>query len=310
MLPDVASFEQWRTFLHRCLAHRIDVDEFKELSKLLLYRSPLEEDELLDLLLDVRASSSIVWDPLLPVYIDGLCKNRQVKRSSALKCLLKHSSIRGKDASKQKAPSLMMDIKVIQDVMLSVSTGSLPRTISEAAELYSATVEWIDAVVAWNNGGSNDSQQTDGLMNSPDAVSLVESLGILLAALSGTSKGVQVLSSENHQGDYSDLNLLLAFTDSPFGAGLRTKLGQALTSYLPLCVDVSLPLRHRLDALQKEFNLFGEQASHSKPLDQSPMEGMNVNGLQFEASVMDGPVINTRAGLYVYLNAMVSLSLY
>lgn len=88
---------------------------------------------------------------------------------------------------------------------------------------------------------------------------------------------------------------------------LKTRLGQALTSYLPLCVDVSLPLRHRLDSLQKEFNLFGEQAS--KPMDHSAIEGMNVNSLQFEASVMDGPVINTRAGLYVYLNSMVSITL-
>jgi mediator of RNA polymerase II transcription subunit 5 len=85
---------------------------------------------------------------------------------------------------------------------------------------------------------------------------------------------------------------------------LKTKLGQALSSYLPLCVDVSLPLRHRLDTLQKEFNLYGEQSS--KPLDHPAIEGMNVNTLQFEASVMDGPIINTRAGLYVYLNAMVS----
>lgn len=87
---------------------------------------------------------------------------------------------------------------------------------------------------------------------------------------------------------------------------LRTKLGQALTSYLPLCVDVSLPLRHRLDALQKEFNLFGEQPS--KAMDHSTIGGMNVNSLQFEASVMDGPVINTRAGLYVYLNSMVRIT--
>lgn len=88
---------------------------------------------------------------------------------------------------------------------------------------------------------------------------------------------------------------------------LRTKLGQALTSYLPLCVDVSLPLRHRLDSLQKEFNLFGQQTS--KPMGHSAIEGMNVNSLQFEASVMDGPVINTRAGLYVYLNSMVRITL-
>lgn len=84
---------------------------------------------------------------------------------------------------------------------------------------------------------------------------------------------------------------------------LKVKLGQALSSYLPLCVEVSLPLRQRLDALQKELNLFGVQPS--KTLENPAMEAMNVNALQFEATVMDGPVINTRAGLFVYLNSMV-----
>ena len=70
-----------------------------------------------------------------------------------------------------------------------------------------------------------------------------------------------------------------------------------------MCVDVSVPLRHRLDALQKEFNLYGQQPS--KQLGHAEIEGMNVNSLQFESSVIDGPTINTRAGLYVYLNSMV-----
>ena len=34
------------------------------------------------------------------------------------------------------------------------------------------------------------------------------------------------------------------------------------------------------------------------------MDGVNVNALQFESSVMDGPVINSRAGHYIYINAM------
>lgn len=84
--------------------------------------------------------------------------------------------------------------------------------------------------------------------------------------------------------------------------GLKVKLGQALSAYLPLSVQVSLPLRNRLDALQKEFNLYGEPAPKSLV---SMMDSVNVNALQFEASVMDGPVINSRAGLYVYINAMV-----
>lgn len=80
-------------------------------------------------------------------------------------------------------------------------------------------------------------------------------------------------------------------------------MGQALSAYLPLCAGVSMPLRNRLDSLQKDFNLYGEPAS--KSLEVSMMDGVNVNALQFEASVIDGPVINSRAGLYIYLNAMV-----
>ncbi|OOQ86290.1 Mediator of RNA polymerase II transcription subunit 5 [Penicillium brasilianum] len=281
MLSDMASPDQWRTFVQRCLAHRVDVDEFKDLSKLMQSRSPLKDSDLMDLLLEARAASRIAWDPLLPVYIDGLCKVGQVKTASALRRLLAHSSIRQKSESKPKMSTLMTDIKVIQDVMLSISAGAIPKRIAEAAELFGATVEWIMAIVEWHN--TSVSQQAGGLMSCPDAVSLFESLGILLAALSGTSKGLETLSSDHHQE-------------------LKTKLGQALTSYLPLCVDVSLPLRHRLDALQKEFNLYGEQPS--KQLDHSAIEGMNVNTLQFEASVMNGPLINTRAGLYVYINSM------
>lgn len=68
-------------------------------------------------------------------------------------------------------------------------------------------------------------------------------------------------------------------------------------------MDVSLPLRHRLEELQKVFNLYPGQPS--KTLDEPAINGVNVNALQFEASVMDGPVVNTRAGLYVYINSMV-----
>lgn len=50
------------------------------------------------------------------------------------------------------------------------------------------------------------------------------------------------------------------------------------------------------------FNLYPDQPS--KGLD-DPINGVNVNALQFESSVMDGPVVNTRAGLYVYINSMV-----
>jgi mediator of RNA polymerase II transcription subunit 5 len=81
-----------------------------------------------------------------------------------------------------------------------------------------------------------------------------------------------------------------------------------LSTYLPLCVDVSLPLRHRLEELQKVFNLYPGQPS--KALDEPAINGVNVNALQFEASIMDVPAVNTRAGLYVYINSMVCVLFY
>jgi mediator of RNA polymerase II transcription subunit 5 len=215
MLPDRAIPEQWSIFLHQCLANRIDIDEFTNLSGLMLARAPLEENELLDLLLEARASSSVTWDPLLPLYVDGLCKVGRVKSSSALASLLRHSSISNvlesgkakaeQDGSlpklkKDRPSTLMTDIKVIQDVMMFISTGSIPKTVVEAADIYSATVDWILAVVAWHNHSQDGSQEAGGLLGSPDAASLFESLGILLAALSGTSKGLEVLSSDFDQG--------------------------------------------------------------------------------------------------------------
>jgi mediator of RNA polymerase II transcription subunit 5 len=85
------------------------------------------------------------------------------------------------------------------------------------------------------------------------------------------------------------------------------KLGQALTAYLSSSGGVSVHLRNRLDNLQKGYELYGEPAS--KSLDVPMMDGVNMDALQFEASIIDGPVINARAGLYIYINAMVTLFL-
>lgn len=80
-------------------------------------------------------------------------------------------------------------------------------------------------------------------------------------------------------------------------------MGQALNAYLSSSATISLNLRNRLDNLQKAYQLYGEPTH--KDLDVQMMDGMNMNALQFESSVMDGPVLNSRAGLYVYINALV-----
>ena len=200
----MASSEQWKIFFHKCFDLRIDEDEFKDLSKLMLVRHPIGEEELIGLLFDSRGAAVHSWDPLLPLYIDELCKSGRIKSSTALKGLLNHSPIREKEGNQSKISVLMTDIKVIQNVVLLISSGVTPQTVTDAAELFSVAVEWIGTIVAWHNQ-SVDSQDTGGLMSNSDAVSLFDSLGILLAALSGTPKGLETLSSEYKTGIFQGI---------------------------------------------------------------------------------------------------------
>ncbi|OJJ53117.1 hypothetical protein ASPSYDRAFT_51221 [Aspergillus sydowii CBS 593.65] len=302
---------QWKTFFHRCLLHRIDAAEFRELSKLLFQRYPINDAPLMDALLSTRvAASAVKWDPLLPLYIDSLCKMGHVRISTVLTCLLKCSSLHDKpesgveaapdrgdadanatsasekqkddSASKAKCYTLMTDSRVVQDVMLAISTGATAKMpLLEVINAFSAVADWVQAIVGWHNSLLGAGQPV-GMMGTPDGVLLFESVGILFAALAGTAKGLEVLSADTHEA-------------------LKVRLGQALLACLPLCEDVSPPLRNRLDALQKEFNLYGQPPSK---LEVSMMDNVNVNALNFEPSVIDGPTINSRAGLYVYINAM------
>ena len=43
------------------------------------------------------------------------------------------------------------------------------------------------------------------------------------------------------------------------------------------------------------------------PLDESLMQGVDFAGLQFQNEVLDGHALTSRAGLYIYLNALVGL---
>jgi mediator of RNA polymerase II transcription subunit 5 len=191
--------------------HRIDAAEFRDLSKLLRARCPIGDSSLIDLLLQTRLSTGVKWDPLLPLYIDCLCKRGGVQISTVLASLLRHSSILDKPSpgadvaaikKRAKCYTLMTDIKVIQDAMLSISTGATVKSLLEAIQVFSATADWIQAIIAWHNSHL-DADQPVGLMASPDAVLLYESLGFLLAALSGTQRGLEVLSSHSHDGTFS-----------------------------------------------------------------------------------------------------------
>lgn len=320
MKGNMKPIEQWRKLLRECVARRIEVEAFRKLVKILTRRAPLPQASLVDVLFDSRSVTADIfpYDPLIPRYANALRRLGLVRTSILLDGLRKHSFIgsqpqststtdHDKPADQEKAArrsTLMTDTRIVQDVINSLTSTTVSLSTYEVNSIFTVTAEWILAVVRWHTSNISNDHQSGGLLSSSDALALFESLGILVVALSTTEKGLEALSSEGTQGRGETC---FRATDDPMlthDIAFKIPLGQALTAYLSSSATISLNLRNRLDSLQKGYQLYGEPAP--KDIDVQMIDGMNMNALQFEASVLDGPVINSRAGLYIYINALVS----
>ncbi|EEQ83598.2 RNA polymerase II mediator complex subunit Nut1 [Blastomyces dermatitidis ER-3] len=285
-----SSSAQWKTLLRRCLSQRTDASEFRAFAKLMLNRYSIPARRLIDIILALRCVTNVPWDPLIPLYVDTLHRLGSIKLEDILESLLAQSTVSQKQVAAQngsttKAPvsTLMTDYCIIHNATIAATSGHAPRTTSDAANTFSALAKWILALLSWNSSREPVGDPAASLTNSPDTLAVFESLGILFAALMSTEKAVNALSASGPKG-------------------WRNKLGQSLSEYIPLCGGVSIPLRDRLETLRKDFNLYGHDGE--KSLEDAMMENVNISALEFESNVLDGSIINSRAGPYIYVNAL------
>ncbi|OJD18406.1 hypothetical protein AJ78_01586 [Emergomyces pasteurianus Ep9510] len=285
-----SSSAQWKNLFHRCLSQRTDTSEFRDFAKLMLNRYSIPARRLLDLLLASRSVTNVPWDPLIPLYVDTLHRLESVRTEDILESLLAHSTVSQKQvsaqngsAAKEPVSTLMTDYCIIHNATIAATSGYAPKTVADAVNTFSALAKWIFALLSWNSSHKPVGDPVGSLTKSPDALAVFESLGILFAALVSTEKSVSALSA-------------------PRSKGWRNKLGQALSEYIPLCAGVSIPLRDRLEVLRKDFNLYDHDSE--KSLEDTMMENVNISALEFESNVLDGSIINSRAGPYIYVNAL------
>lgn len=85
------------------------------------------------------------------------------------------------------------------------------------------------------------------------------------------------------------------------GTDVRKVFARALTTFIPFLSQTSIQIANRLEIYQKEHE-FNDKSSAEAANENA---GLEVAALQLEA-VIDLPQINTRASLYVFLNALVS----
>ncbi|KAL8697963.1 MAG: hypothetical protein Q9201_006830 [Fulgogasparrea decipioides] len=81
----------------------------------------------------------------------------------------------------------------------------------------------------------------------------------------------------------------------------KAALGRSLTPMINDLSQTNIQLAETIDYWQKQYHLHDELSTESMDL----LNGVDLGALSFQDSVLDNDPVNTRAGLYIYLNALV-----
>jgi mediator of RNA polymerase II transcription subunit 5 len=285
--------KEYPLLLSRCLSLRTRPDVFAAAITQLHARSPLPGSKLADVLLRPRSATSTSIDPLLIVYLERLLALNRVDAADILLAAFRWSRDRpasAKDAKLagegeegwQNPPEL--DELVFHRLHKAFANPSeRPRTRMEARKVLVVLAQWMGAMVTAQASESMLQAVTGVAQQSQTSINVREALGMLVVGVIENGRMVGML-------------------EGPAVKELRKSFSQALSSFIPLLEQTSLQIANRLELSQKQHGLHVE-------LDGDLNGGAGENGLavatiQLE-SLMDLPSINTRAGLYIFLNSLV-----
>lgn len=225
--------EQWKLVLREGVSRRIPVDVFCKLAKILSGRAPVPQTILVEALLDSSSITAGVfsYDPLIPQYVTALRSLGLIRIPALLDGLQSRSfttthpaavaaqeeeeeegaSVEQKPSTAIDQPRLMMSIRIVQDLIASFTSSALSLTAHDTRNIFAASATWILEMVALHPNDIHDGHQTEGFLDSSDALALFESLGILLVALSATTIGHNVLASDSTPGELINVVILSTY---------------------------------------------------------------------------------------------------
>ncbi|CAO2658456.1 Nn.00g061790.m01.CDS01 [Neocucurbitaria sp. VM-36] len=265
--------KEWTAFLDRCLQCRVQSELFAAAVAQLYARSPIPGRKLAALLLRPRVANTISIDPRVIIYLEHLLASKKVDASDVLISTFEFSKDRlpktgddgaPKDAQWNNPPEL--EEIVFHRLHKAFAAEERPINNTEGIRTLVVVTRWMQAMVT--------SHTSDTM--------------------------IQAMAGIQQQPQQQSINVRE-------GLDLRKRLVQSLSSFIPFLShntggsQTSLQLANRLELSQKQHDFYDKLPAVDG--EASENTGLEVAALQLDA-VMDLPLVNTRAGLYVFLNAL------
>ncbi|KAB5563076.1 mediator complex subunit Med5 [Coniochaeta sp. 2T2.1] len=300
------ALQQWRHFLSQCFLKRLDPAKFDSLVPVHQSRSPLSPILVADILLRPDARNSYAPDPLATPFLDVLLRRRSVTPAAVLFALARYSSLRqpqarqdeeehadggadGKKASSEKpsmrwANSFVVEQVIFMRLAKAVKDEDAVKNMKDAVDVIKILVQWM---ALFTDMAAAFAEDVMGAVHGNNVKIEVEcsrsAFVLLLSTICENPAVLSALSGMSAQGGRKQLSDGLA-------KFISTLQPTEITPQLEMFRTQTLPSLEPVDK-QKE----AAEAQVYEVFDQT----VGLDSFQ----VRELPVENTRAGLYIYLNA-------
>jgi mediator of RNA polymerase II transcription subunit 5 len=314
----MTSLQTWQHFLARSLATRLEPSDFESYVQLLSTKHPLPASRISDIFLQPTEYNDSSLDPRVVRYVQVLVHLGLVTVPSVLRAMWKCSSFRDQDGGgarsglvdnnnsgdgngevemlgkreetgKRWSNSYIAEETLFYRLTKYISSGAAPRDTQEAVELVLACVQWMRTVVSVQHAA----QEMLGLAQTHTAEMNAQNmaLGTLIVAAVESGRVLHALGKGN------------------VPKHVRKELKDTLASFVPLLLQSSPQSAARLEVFRTQTMLAIEPVDKKEKAAAKEIEDILEENMALGVESMvvaEMPTLNSRAGLYVYLNSLVS----
>ncbi|KAF2966809.1 hypothetical protein GQX73_g6752 [Xylaria multiplex] len=291
---------QWARYLSQCLTSRLDPEEFGSYVPLLYNKHPLLPVVIADICLRPQPSNHESLDPRISRYLEILTQRKLVDTPSILNTLYKYSTSQiylhstagadHQDQDQDKTPLRWASSYTPEEVLFyrlskAVRLGNGINNTGEALSVCVLMARWMTMFTTASTAFAQD----------------------VMGQLQNTSR------EEMEAARAAFVMLLLSVCENHFvlrglsraaAKDVRRVLSEALTSFIPSILQNSSQIASRLELFRTET------LASFEPVDKDKKVVPNMDFEDLESSmaldsiaIPELPISNSRAGLYIYLNA-------
>lgn len=312
-----ASMKAWDTFLDKCLFKRLSLADFESSAPLLHSKHPLPPDAIADLLLRPRAGNKDSLDPRIPLYLQSALGLGYVDAPAILKALYNYSTSHSQSQSadhglpevRWRSSYSAEEVMFYQLTKAVVQGGAIAKG-EDAVRMMDIVAKWMalftrafatfasDVMGQLEAGGPREEMETARAAFVALLISVCDNQVVLKMVERPTANSM------------SPLPLVPLAVQDHRGASTNALLQEVRKAMLASLVDFVPTLQN--SSIAERLELFRSTIASFEPADKTKDAAKGIDELLDSAvgheSVMlpELHIANSRAGLYIYLNACVS----